>query len=131
MNSRLVATTLILVVIIGAAVVFFVFQQPPPEPPPTGDVKQFALTARQFEFNQTRIEVNTGDTVMINITGLDDGIGTGHGFAITAFNVDQVIRSGETRTIQFVATRQGTFTFFCSVPCGAGHNTMRGTLVVN
>jgi cytochrome c oxidase subunit 2 len=130
LNNRLLATTVLVIIIVGAAVVYFVFQQPTTEVPPTGDVKQFALTARQWEFNQTRIDVNAGDTVIINVTGLDDGLGTGHGFAISEFNVNQVIRSGETRTIQFVASRSGTFTFFCSVPCGSGHNDMRGTLVV-
>lgn len=131
MNSRVVATTLLLIVVVGSAAIYLVFQQPTPEVPPTGAVKRFALTARQWEYNQTRIDVTAGDTVIINVTALDDGVGSGHGFAITAFNVDQSIRGGETRTIQFVATRQGTFTFFCSVPCGAGHNDMRGTLVVD
>ncbi|MCW4040705.1 MAG: cupredoxin domain-containing protein [Candidatus Bathyarchaeota archaeon] len=130
-NQRIIAVAMLVVVVIAAAAAYLVFQGPAPEVPSTGDVKQFTLTARQWEFDQAQLEVNAVDTVVLNVTGLDDGSGAGHGFAIPEFNVDHVIRAGETRTIQFIATRPGTFTFLCSVQCGSGHNDMRGTIVVN
>ena len=131
LNQRAIAVIVLIAVIAAAGAALVFFQGPAPEVPATGDVKQFSLTARQWEFDQTQLEVNTGDMVILNVTGLDDGTGTGHGFAISEYDIDEVIRVSETQTIQFIATRQGTFSFFCSVPCGSGHNTMRGTFVVN
>ena len=32
--------------------------------------------------------------------------------------------------IEFIADKTGTFTFKCNVPCGSGHKTMAGTLIV-
>ncbi len=98
--------------------------------PPTGEVREFEITAKTWEFNLRMIEVDAGDTVVLRITGLDDGVGSGHGFALPDFRVNEMIREGQTITIEFVADKTGTFTFSCSVPCGAGHSTMTGTLIV-
>jgi cytochrome c oxidase subunit 2 len=98
---------------------------------PTGVVQEFMMTAERFKFVPDVIEVSPGDTVVINIKGLDDGRGTGHGFAISDFNVNEQIGEDETVTIEFIADKKGTFTFACSVPCGSGHPNMKGKLVVD
>jgi len=98
--------------------------------PSTGEVREFEVTAKTWEFNLRMIEVDAGDTVVLRVTGLDDGLGSGHGFALPDFMVNEVIREGQTLTIEFVADKTGTFTFSCSVPCGTGHSTMTGTLIV-
>ncbi len=126
-----VLATVVVIGVIGYLFLSGYIFQPPETSPPTGELKEFAMTAKQWEFNLTRIEVNLGDTVRLKITGLDDGIGDGHGFAIPDFDVNKVIRAGETVTVEFVADKTGTFTFRCSVFCGAGHNNMNGTLVVS
>ncbi|MFQ5621041.1 MAG: cupredoxin domain-containing protein [Candidatus Nanoarchaeia archaeon] len=96
----------------------------------TGETKEFTLTARNWEFEPSTITVNEGDTVVLHITGEDDGSGTGHGIAIPAFGVDKTFRNGESVDITFVADRKGTFPFFCQVYCGEGHGDMKGTLIV-
>jgi heme/copper-type cytochrome/quinol oxidase subunit 2 len=96
----------------------------------TGVVREFAMTAKRFEFNPKMIEVNGGDTVRLTITGLDDGIGDGHGLAIAEFGMSDLIREGQTTVFEFVADRTGTFTYYCYRYCGAGHSQMTGTLVV-
>lgn len=100
------------------------------EVPPTGQVREFEISARSWEFSLKTIEVNAGDTIRLKITGFDDGIGDGHGLAILEFGVDKVIRMGQTVTVDFVANKAGTFTFHCTVFCGSGHSTMTGELVV-
>ena len=40
------------------------------------------------------------------------------------------IKPGKTTTVEFLADKQGEFTIFCSVFCGSGHPTMKGSLVV-
>jgi heme/copper-type cytochrome/quinol oxidase subunit 2 len=57
---------------------------------------------------------------------------TDHGFRIPKAGIDAAIPQqgkGELR-IRFVAREKGQFPFECSRPCGAGHNVMRGLIVV-
>ena len=92
----------------------------------TGDVKEFSLIAKKWEFVPSRIQVNKGDRIILNIQSAD----VAHGFALTEFNINERIESGKITKIEFVADREGTFSFFCSVFCGDGHSTMKGQLIV-
>lgn len=90
--------------------------------------KVVAITAERFTFSPSRIKVKQGSLVEFVLTSDD----TDHGFRIPSANIDVAIPQqgrGEAR-IRFVAREKGTFAFECSRPCGAGHNLMRGTLVV-
>ena len=96
-------------------------------PAVTASVKSFTITASQFEFSPSTITVNEGDTVKLTVTSED----TTHGISIPEFGVSKTIENGDTVTVEFVADQAGTFSFFCSVFCGSGHGSMKGTLVVN
>lgn len=89
-------------------------------------VETFDLTARQFEFDPSTITVQQGSTVVLNITAED----VPHGFSLPDFGVSETLTPGKTKTVEFVADKAGTFSFSCSVVCGSGHSTMKGTLVV-
>lgn len=106
-------------------------QQPPapsPQPAPQQPVKEFTITAKQFAFEPATIEVNEGDFVRLKIKSMD----VPHGFGIQEFNVnEQNIKPGEDRTVEFVASKAGTYPFVCMTVCGAGHTEMRGTLIVH
>lgn len=94
---------------------------------PTGEIKEFTMTAKRFSFDPDMIIVNKGDTVRLLITSTD----VPHGFAINEFDVNIQLSPGETEVVEFVADKVGTFTFFCSIPCGFGHANMQGKLIVN
>ena len=103
----------------------------PAEPAaPVSEVKEFAITAKQFDFTPSTITVKEGDEVRFVITTLDSGIGSGHGFSLAAFGVNERLQPGKTTTVEFTADKKGTFSFFCSVVCGSGHGGMNGKLVV-
>lgn len=89
-------------------------------------VKEFDVTARQFEFDPSTITVDEGDTVKLNVTSED----TPHGISIAAFGVSQTLTPNSTKTIEFVADKAGTYPIVCSVVCGSGHSSMKATLVV-
>ncbi len=89
-------------------------------------VKEFDVTARQFEFDPSTITVNEGDTVKLNVTSED----VPHGISIAAFGVSQTLSPNSTKTIEFVADKAGTYPIVCSVACGSGHSSMKATLVV-
>jgi len=97
------------------------------ETPPERVVKEFDVIARQWEFSPNPIEVDMGDTVILNIESTD----VTHGIVISDFGVSERLISGNMVRIEFVADKTGSFSFFCNVQCGSGHGSMRGTLIVN
>jgi len=98
--------------------------QEPPEQP----IQRIRVTAERFSFTPSRIKVKTGTIVEIMAESED----TSHGFHLPDAGLDEEIPArgkGELR-LRFEATEAGTYFFECSRPCGAGHNTMRGTIIV-
>jgi len=93
----------------------------------SGEIKEFNMIAKQFEFDPGVITVNEGDTVVLHIESVD----VEHGIGLPQFGVSETLPVGENVTVQFVADKKGTYTFFCNVYCGSGHKGMTGTLIVN
>ena len=88
--------------------------------------KRIYVVAERFSFTPARIRVAQGTTVELILQSED----TLHGFKIAELGVDVKIPArGELRVV-LQLDKQGKYTFECSRPCGAGHNMMRGTLVV-
>jgi cytochrome c oxidase subunit 2 len=92
----------------------------------TGEVKEFTMTAMQWQFSPDNIEVDKGDKVVLKIKSVD----VTHGIAIPAFKVWETLEPGKEVRIEFIADKTGTFSFACSVPCGPGHTSMLGKIVV-
>jgi cytochrome c oxidase subunit II len=90
--------------------------------------KVVSISAERFAFSPSKIKLKQGMIVEFVITSED----TDHGFRIPSAKIDAAIPQqgkGELR-IRFVAKDKGVFPFECSRACGAGHNLMRGTIVV-
>ncbi|MBI3667735.1 MAG: cupredoxin domain-containing protein [Acidobacteria bacterium] len=86
------------------------------------------MTAERFTFIPSQVKVKVGTVVEFRIHSED----TNHGFRIPAAGINEVIPKrgrGELKVI-YRAERPGRFDFECSKPCGAGHNMMRGVLIV-
>lgn len=93
---------------------------------PTGNIKEFNVRSFNWNFSPATIEVSAGDKVILHVT-TDD---IDHGLAINEFLVNKRIQPGQTTEIEFMANKRGTFDIYCSVPCGEGHLSMKGKLVV-
>jgi cytochrome c oxidase subunit 2 len=90
--------------------------------------KVVSISAERFVFSPSKIKLKQGMVVEFIITSED----TDHGFRIPSANIDAAIPQqgkGELK-IRFVAKEKGVFPFECSRACGAGHNLMRGQIVV-
>ncbi len=90
--------------------------------------KVVSISAERFAFSPSKIKLKQGMVVDLIITSDD----TDHGFRIARANIDAAIPQqgkGELR-IRFIAKEKGVFPFECSRACGAGHNLMRGRIVV-
>ena len=99
---------------------------PTPDPiPPTG-VHEIKVTAKNWEFSPSTIEVKKGEKVRLLITSLD----VPHGFSVPEYGINERLDPGKEVTVEFTADKTGEFTAFCSVFCGAGHSKMRGKIVV-
>ena len=87
-----------------------------------------SIVAERFSFSPSKVTVKEGELVEFVITSDD----TGHGFRVPGTPIDIAIPQsgkGEAR-VRFLCTRKGRLVFECSRPCGAGHNLMRGELVI-
>ena len=85
------------------------------------------IVAERFAFTPSRIEVAQGDTVEIRIRSED----TDHGFHLVGRqNVIVPKRRHGEAVVMFDADEPGVYRFECSKLCGAGHNFMRGEIVV-
>lgn len=110
------------------AIVFlfgFAFAQEPAARKPDRTV---VIVAERFLYSPSRITVRQGELVELILSSED----TGHGFRIPSAGVDLTIppqNRGEAK-VRFLAREKGEFAFECSRACGAGHNLMRGVIVV-
>ena len=93
---------------------------------PESTTKEISIIARKWEFDPAVITVKEGDSVKLDITSED----VTHGIVLSTFGIREVLKPGKTSTVEFVADTKGTFSFFCSIPCGSGHSQMKGTLIV-
>jgi len=100
---------------------------PATTPPSNHPVKDITIEAYSFGFNQSGPEIHVGDHVRVHVTSSS---GT-HGVAIPDFGIATgAVSPGQEEVIEFDATQAGSFTYFCNVPCGPGHRSMRSALVV-
>lgn len=93
---------------------------------PAEEVKEFKMTAKQFSFEPSTIEVNKGDKVRLIVTSTD----VPHGIAIREYGINERLDVGKPVTIEFTADKEGTFTAYCSVFCGSGHSGMKGKIII-
>lgn len=87
-----------------------------------------SISAERFTFSPSKVNVKQGELVEFILTSED----TDHGFRIPGTSIDVTIPPqgrGEVR-VRFVVQEKGEFVYECSRPCGAGHNLMRGVIVV-
>jgi cytochrome c oxidase subunit 2 len=85
-----------------------------------GEVKNITITIpkNSWSFDPEEVRVNRGDTVKLTFINEDD---YDHGVGIDAYGVSQRIPARSTLQVpEFLATKAGTFQFYCSVSCGDG-----------
>jgi cytochrome c oxidase subunit 2 len=90
--------------------------------------RQVRVVAERFSFTPSEITVTAGEPVELRLKSED----TAHGFRIRGIPVNVVIpkRGHQDLIVSFRPDTPGRYEFECSRMCGAGHNFMRGTLIV-
>ena len=88
--------------------------------------RTFRILANRFEYSPAILSVNPGDQVTIELVATD----VVHGLSIDGYDLETSADPGQTRRLSFVADRQGSFRFRCTVTCGNMHPFMIGKLQV-
>ena len=104
----------------GPAVVRLLAQDQAPNRP------EFTITARDFRYSPTRVEVTQDDLVKLTVRSED----VAHSFSIDEYRIVKRIPAGGSTTFEFRADRPGTFRFYCNLTSDSGHREMDGQLVV-
>ena len=89
-------------------------------------LRTFRVQASQFGYVPSELNVNPGDTVVIQLISMD----VVHGLYIDGYDISVEADPGQSRTLTFIANKAGSFRFRCSVTCGAMHPFMLGKLNV-
>ena len=90
------------------------------------DEQVIRITASSFEFKPNEITVRKGVPVLLELTSQDRH----HGFKLAVFHIRVDVKPGVNEDVRFIPNKAGTFTFFCDVFCGDGHEDMSGTIKV-
>ncbi len=93
------------------------------------------LTERAWHYDPSEIHVKKGQIVEITFEPTDNGLGAGHGFAVSSYDEVAFINGamvGVPKKVKFLADKPGRFTFYCATQCSTDklHPLMNGTLVV-
>jgi nitrous-oxide reductase len=81
-------------------------------------------------FTPDIVTAKVGDKIVIHLTNSESTADATHGFAVPTRNVMVSLDPGETTTVEFVADKPGTYSFYCTEFCSALHLEMQGWLIV-
>ncbi|HVS02638.1 MAG TPA: Sec-dependent nitrous-oxide reductase [Thermoanaerobaculia bacterium] len=95
-----------------------------------GNTVEIWMTGVRSHFTPEHVEIQKGDHVIWHITNVETAKDATHGFALPAYNINLSLEPGETTTIEFVAEREGVYTWYCSEFCSALHLEMVGYLTI-
>ena len=84
------------------------------------------VLARRFAYTPNKLTLKKGVPVILELTTADVLMG----FNAPDFGVRADIIPGQVARVRLVPEKVGTFTFFCDIFCGSGHETMNGTITV-
>jgi cytochrome c oxidase subunit 2 len=90
------------------------------------DPRVITITAKRFEFSPREITLLEGETVKLQLRTED----VTHGFFVRPLGIDEEIVPGKTTEVVVTPRTQGRYTTICDHFCGAGHGSMKMTIVV-
>ncbi len=89
-------------------------------------VREVRISAKKFEFTPSSVTARVGEPIMLLLSS-EDRI---HGFKMPDFNLRTDIVPGVVTAVQLTPDRAGSFSYFCDIFCGDGHEDMGGTILV-
>ena len=84
------------------------------------------ITAKKFDYAPNQVMLKKGVPVVLEFTTADVLMG----FNVPDLGVRADIIPGKVVRLRIVPDKVGSFTFFCDIFCGSGHEDMTGTITV-
>ena len=93
------------------------------------------LRERAWKFEPAEIRVSRGETVRIELSVTDNGLGFGHGFAVDGRERSVYVNGtmvGQPMSVTFRIDEPGRYAYYCATDCSSNelHPRMTGTLIV-
>ena len=88
--------------------------------------REFTVTARDYRFSPSRLEVIQDDLVKLTVQSED----VAYSLTIDEYRVSKRVPAGGSTTLEFRADRTGTFAFYSNMTSDSRHAQMRGELIV-
>jgi heme/copper-type cytochrome/quinol oxidase subunit 2 len=88
--------------------------------------RDITITAKDFRFTPSRIEVSRDDLLRLTVKSED----VAYGFTIDEYRVAKRVPAGGSVVLELRADREGTFAFYSNMTNDSRHAQMRGELVV-
>lgn len=87
--------------------------------PETGKTVEITIYAKKdnWRWEPENIKLEAGDRIKMTVINEDD---YDHGIAIDGYGINQRTPANAKIIFEFLASRRGRFSFYCSVPCGKG-----------
>ena len=82
--------------------------------------RRIEVTARQYSFEPSEINLKRGEAVILAIKSKD----VTHGFLLKEFGVNVELKKGRVTEVPLTPTEKGTFVAACNHFCGEGHGSM-------
>ena len=89
--------------------------------------REFKLYVQNWAWDPSTLRVAVGTKVILYIQSFD----ASRTFELKEFGVKVPLPEGKTVKAEFLADREGTFTWRCSRPCGDGCAKLKGTFIVH
>ena len=95
-----------------------------------GNTVEIWMTAVRSHFTPEHVEIKQGDHVIWHVTNVETAKDATHGFALPGYDVNLSLEPGETETFEFVARRDGVYSYYCTEFCSALHLEMTGYMTI-
>jgi len=92
-------------------------------PPAGSDVY---ILARNYDFGKFTLELEKGKPYRLVLAAKE----MRHALVVHQLKLQNRIKVGEIKTIEFVPTKAGTFEMYCGEWCGIGHASMVGKIII-
>ncbi|MFA5131426.1 MAG: cupredoxin domain-containing protein [Patescibacteria group bacterium] len=97
----------------------------PAAPGVTQRYRSFNIQANAGVFTPSSIIGNVNDTMHINFSAVDKD----YDIVFPSYNMKGVIKKGETKPMQFQASQEGNFVFYCD-SCGGLKSAATGSIII-
>ena len=129
--NKFIVMIIFAVLLIGSGVIYAKFYRPESFTPIAASGNVITIPVRILEnkwvWEPNILYAKVGDKVILKIFNEDS---YDHGFALETFGISTKLSPKIETVIEFIASKEGTFGFYCSVPCGEGHYQQTGQFII-